>query len=706
MGKSGLELLQYTEWLDEIQQQPAWRSRADREMDYYAGNQLSADVLARQAEVGIPPAIEPLIGPTIDAVLGAEVKNRLDWRVKAEDGGDDIALALNVKLNKAEKKSGADAACSAAYASQVSVGLGWVEVGRNMDPFKFPYRCRQIHRNEIWWDWLAKEPDLSDARYIIRRKWMNRDTVELMFPAQKDLIRGAGTGWMGIDIGNFSTDGGGITDLAMSIEEERGWSIEEMEWRDLSAKRVCLFEVWYQVWEKALIIKTKDGRIVEFDKKNLLHMSLVAEGIIKPRYAVVSRMRLAWWVGPHCLHDGPTPYKHNRFPYVPFWGKREDRTGKPYGLIRGMMYLQDEVNARISKMQWLLSAKRTIRTAGAVMMSDTEFNAEIGRPDADIVLDPVKMRDNGVFKVESDFQLNAQQSARLEDARNGIKRTGGVANAFMGVDGPVKSGVAIDSLVQQSNQTLADINDNFGYGRALVGDILMSLIIEDMGNEQQDVEIPATVNKEKRVVSLNVPAEKDGIQVLDNDIQRVKIKVELSDVPSSPTFRTQQLQTMGGAFESLAEKYQAVALPHLLNLMDVPYKEEILEEIKKLSAQPTPEDIDKMITDAVQKDRLMRMTAQKDREIAIKEKIGDKEALKKAIETIYAAMQTGSILAENPHIAPVGDDLLDMAGAGSMATPSPMEQPEAPMMAPQSPNIGANAGMTTPDLGDNLGGAV
>lgn len=741
-----LDLETYTQWLTEINLQPAWRGKADKEMDYYAGNQLNSEILARQAAVGIPPAIEPLIGPTIDAVLGMEVKNRLDWRVSAESGNDDVAQAMNIKLNKAEKKSGADAACSEAYASEISVGLGWVEVARNQNPFEFPYRCSFVHRNEIWWDWLAKRPDLSDARYLVRRKWMDRDTCALMFPPKAQIVKCAGSGWMGIEPGILMADGGTSTGLAMAQDEERGWSIEEMEWRDMQAKRVCLMEVWYQVWEQAMVIKTPDGRVVELDKKNLVHMSAIAEGHIQPVRAIISRMRLSWWLGPHKLYDGPTPYKHNKYPYVPFWGKREDRTGKPFGLIRGMMYLQDEVNARISKMQWGLAAVRTIRTQGAVLMDDRAFNAEIARPDADIILNAKAMRpeEGGVFKVERDFQLNEQQFRRLVDARDGIKRTGGIFNAFQGQEGQAKSGVAINSLVDQTTQTLADLGDNFNSGRMLVGELLLSLIVEDIGEGQHEVVVPATIANEEKVVQLNVPTGQDGI--LDNDIQRTLLKVELTDVPSTPTFRTQQLQTLGGAFESLPPQYQAIVLPYLLNLMDIPDKEEILQAVKDATQMPTPEDIQNKIKEAVDQALLAKHTEQKDRELDIKERVANqeiavmlKEEIKKGVEAAFSAMQTGAIIMQNPAIAPVGDDVLDMAatypgnptsetvtpvpqgvivpqqqgpeslpGPEQPAGPTSAQQPMAPGngMAPDqpSPNIGVAQGMTTPDTGDNLGG--
>lgn len=61
----------------------------------------------------MPPAIEPLVGPTIDSVLGMEAKTRTDWRVlpDADKQGDDVADALNYRLNQAERHSKADYAC-------------------------------------------------------------------------------------------------------------------------------------------------------------------------------------------------------------------------------------------------------------------------------------------------------------------------------------------------------------------------------------------------------------------------------------------------------------------------------------------------------------------------------------------------------------------------------------------------------------------
>ena len=669
----GLDLLTFTRWVEECEEQPTWRTTADREADYCDGNQLDSDVMRRAAERGLPPAIEPLIGPAIDSVLGMEAKTRTDWRVvpDSDKANDDVAEALNYRLNQAERHSRADAACSEAYASQIKVGIGWCEVAREQDPFAYKYRATAIHRNEIWFDWFSK-PDMSNARYLIRRKWMERSQAKLMFPEQEELIEHAGSGWQGIDPGFLGTDGGSSTYLERSAEDERGWSIEEQQWRDVHNKRICLFEVWYRDWQRVTVIKSPDGRVVEFDPANQMHIEAVGSGMVEVSTAVVGKVRLAWYMGPHRLSDKPSPYSHNKFPYVPFWGKREDRTGVPFGLIRGMMYLQDEVNARIAKMQWGLAATRTTRTDGAVLDDDNTFRDEVARPDADIVLDAEAMRQGGVFKVERDFELNRQQYDRLVDAREGIKRTAGVSDAFMGMGSQSQSGVMQAGLVEQSNQNLADINDNFKNARQAVGDLLLSLIIEDMAGVREDVFIDGGSLKEDKTVILNVPVidEATGIQYLDNDVQRTKLKVTLADVPSTPSFRTQQLAAMSEAFKSAPPEYQKVMMPHLFSLMDVPNKQDIIKAIKELGdGQQSEEQIQQRIKDAVEAALSKAQYELKMRELDQRQPLIDAQAKKtiadsvnKNVEAQFGAIQTAQTIAAIPQTAALADMLLQSDG--------------------------------------------
>ena len=181
---------EFAQFVREAINQPPWRANADKEADYADGNQLDSELLKKQAMLGIPPAKENIIGPAIRAVCGYEAKTRTDWRVTpdGDPGGQDVADALNYRLNQAERHSHADRALSDAFRPAATVGIGWVEVTRASNALQFPYKCRAVHRNEIWWDMQSVEPDLSDARWLFRRRWVDRQRAARMFPEHATII--------------------------------------------------------------------------------------------------------------------------------------------------------------------------------------------------------------------------------------------------------------------------------------------------------------------------------------------------------------------------------------------------------------------------------------------------------------------------------------------------------------------------------------
>lgn len=680
-GDAGLSLTLWTKWLMEIQNQPAWRAKADRQMDYYDGNQLDSDILRKQQELGVPPAIENLIAPAIDSLTGFEAKTRTDWRITAEtDGGDQVAEALNFKVNQAERKSGADKACTDAFKPQACIGIGWVEVARERDPFKFPYRCAAVHRNEIFWDMLDREPGLPKARYLVRRRWCDGEQVRLRFPDKADLITRSVSGWRGEH--EPSMDGGTSTGMATSYGEERGWSIEEQEWRDVTMGRVCVYECWYRRWESVVVLTMPDGRVVEYDHDNVMHVIAVAQGMTPQRH-VVARMYVTFWMGPHKLHEGRSPYRHNEFPYVQFLNKLEDRTGVPYGAIKAMVYLQDNVNSTQSKIRWGLASSRTIRTKGAYQGTDQQFRRMAARVDADIVLDDAHMAKPGArFEVERDFQLSEQQYKMLVDSRSGIAR-GGISPAFQGQTGTATSGVQEHTQIEQSTQAVASLMDNFKFARTKVGELLLSLIIEDLIGKRETVVVKGSAVRQDKTIDLNVPAidEGTGIQYLTNDVERVRLKVAMNDVPSTPSFRGQQLAAMSEAFKSMPQEFQVVALPHLLQLMDVPDRDQLIKEIRdardqNFSPAAIQAKIDQAVKQALQdSDHALRMREQDlkynpDEMKARIDKLAS-ESMKNVMTTFFASMQAAEVAAAIPEAARIADKLMIAAG---YRTPSPAGQ--------------------------------
>ena len=69
VGSQALTLDEFTTILQEIQDQPAWRAKADKEADYIDGNQLDTVLMRKQASLGIPPASENIMKAAIESVM-------------------------------------------------------------------------------------------------------------------------------------------------------------------------------------------------------------------------------------------------------------------------------------------------------------------------------------------------------------------------------------------------------------------------------------------------------------------------------------------------------------------------------------------------------------------------------------------------------------------------------------------------------------
>lgn len=696
--------------------QPPWRANADKEADYADGNQLDSELLQRQKLLGIPPAKENIIGPAIRSVCGYEAKTRTDWRVTpdGDPGGQDVADALNYRLNQAERHSHADRALSDAFRHAATVGIGWVEVTRASNALQFPYKCRAVHRNEIWWDMQSVEPDLSDGRWLFRRRWVDRERAARMFPEHATIVIHSADKWIA-DLAGEMLEGGQSTGLAQAIDAERAWTVQEDNWYNDENQQVCLTELWYRRWDEVTILRANNGRAVEYDPANPAHDALLQSrrGVLERQ--ILPKMRRAYFMGPHCLHDGPTPHPHDHFPYVPVWGSREDMTGIPYGLVRDMLFPQDNLNASISKLRWGMSASRTERTKGAVAMPDEVFRRMAGRVDADIILDADHMARPGArFEVKRDFQLNAQQFQLMEDSRRAMERVSGITAAFQGQKGTSTSGVQEQTQLEQSQVAVADLMDNFKEARRMVGEILMTLIIKDMGAEEQTIVIDGDTLNPPRTVVLNHPEidPATGLQYLSNDVQRTRLMVALEDVPSSSSFRAQQLSALSEAVKALPQELQTVVMPFMIDLMDLPRKDQIVEAIRNATGQANLEQLREQIKQELMFELKERELALREREIIAREKLIAAQTVQTGVQASFSAIQTGAQIAQMPQIAPIADVV--MQGAGYQR-PNPMgqdpnfPQPAAPVVdqpaleaAPEDmPEVQQNTSPTFPPVPDD-----
>ncbi|HAW2610833.1 TPA: portal protein [Escherichia coli] len=643
----------------DIDSQPKWRDAANKACAYYDGDQLPLEVLQVLKDRGQPMTIHNLIAPTVDGVLGMEAKTRTDLLVISDDPDDEtekLAEAINAEFADACRLGNMNKARSDAYAEQIKAGLSWVEVRRNSDPFGPEFKVSTVSRNEVFWDWLSREADLSDCRWLMRRRWMDTDEAKATFPGMAQVIDYAIDDWRGF-VDTTVTEGQ-PSPLMSAWEEYQSWDRQQNEWLQRERRRVLLQVVYYRTFDRLPVMALSSGRVVAFDKNNLMHAVAVASGRVQVRVGRVSRIREAWFVGPHFIVDRPCSAPQGMFPLVPFWGYRKDKTGEPYGLVSRAIPAQDEVNFRRIKLTWLLQAKRVIMDEDATQLSDNELMEQIERPDGIIKLNPARKNQKSVadvFRVEQDFQVASQQFQVMQESEKLIQDTMGVYSAFLGQDSNASSGVAISNLVEQGATTLAEINDNYQFACQQVGRLLLAYLLDDLKKRRNHAVVINRDDRQRRqTIVLN--AEGDNGE-LTNDISRLNTHIALAPVQQTPAFKAQLAQRMSEVIQGLPPQVQAVVLDLWVNLLDVPQKQEFVERIR--AALGTPKSPDEMTPEEQEAAAQQQALEQQQAELQMREMTGRVAKLEAEAARARAAAQRDNAGAQRDVAAAQGQRYVD-----------------------------------------------
>lgn len=581
--------------VDDIHLQPDWRKGADRDCDYYDNNQLSPDVQAEIERRGMLGVVRNLVQPTIDVVLGLEAKLRTDARCVADtDEYQDVAEALSKKLKEATREANTNDAIGDAFAGQVKAGIGWCEVTRASDPFAYPYETNAVHRREMYWKWGSEKPLLQDATFLLRRRFFDDTQVMAFFPRAAAAIQGMASGtpldyWLrpGIETAQYGFE--------MGAEAITRWSMEEWEWRNTERQRLALFEIYYRRYVRGYVITNPlTGQPLELDLRNPLHKAVVASGQVKPKAAVYTKLRRAIYCGPARLYDGDV--KSRRSPYVPFLAYREDLTGIPYGLIRTMISPQDEINARAQKMLWLLGAKRVTMDADALDPASNDVSdvmAEVSRADAVVILNPERRnRDRDAYYVDDNLALADAQYKVLQDNINTMQQVRGVFSAMLGSDSNATSGVAINSLIEQSTTVLSKVLSNYKSSKRAVHELVVELLSQDLSGQPVEILVSETGARRKTII-LNQPVAdpQTGMRVLKNDVSRANVKVAIEDVTASPAYRSQQLSMISEVIKGLPPEGQMVIAPAFIEATELPDRKKYADQLRKITNNVDPADM-------------------------------------------------------------------------------------------------------------------
>lgn len=584
-GRAAFDLAELEQLIEDCETQPEWRERAATCCAYYDGKQLDAEQLEKLRQEKIKPRVTNLIFGVVNGVLGEEVKSRADPRIEADDDESaDVRDVLNMRLKEAQRETWADLAISTAYAGMVKAGIGWVDVDRNADPLDYPYRVEEVHRDEVWWDWRAKDILLRDARWIVRRRWQDLDELVAKIPEHRRVLMAMSNNYTDYLVPGMDDD---VIDNAV-LRERRLWNtVRRSEWFDSGRRRVKLYEIQYRVPADAIVLHLGPTRRVLYDERNPLHVQFVNAGV-KVTRSVTTQVRRCLFAGPHRLWDIGTTRRN--FSLIPFQAFRDDQDKVPYGLVHGMLDAQDEYNDRRLKIQWLLKARQILVDNDAL---DTTVNTledlsdEAGRPDMMLVLNAMRRNANAV-RVEQNLSLQREQMEVMQDAKQLVQDVPRVYSSMLGsAPSGVTSGVANSLLIEQGQVALAEMNDNYRMARRAVYEALVDLLIED--HSQPDMQVVIGKAEARRVIVLNT-FDEQGLPV--NHVADAAVRVGMSDVPTSPAYRAQRQAQVANIIGALQGNPQAVAVltPLFIEDSGLDNAKAVADDIRRLTGLPTAED--------------------------------------------------------------------------------------------------------------------
>lgn len=625
--------------------------------DYYDNDQWSEADAEELRERGQAAICYNVITQSINWVIGSEKRGRSDFKVLPRGKEDAKPAQKKTQLMKyLSDVNRTPFNRSRSFEDAVKVGVGWIESGVTERDNGEPIYNRYESWRNILWDSASTEFDLSDARYIIRIKWVDLDVVTAMFPTRAELLERSAS--MSERFGTDLANGDEVMDFA---EDERETLARGVSDHSASRQRVRMIEVWFRKPERVQKIVAGQRMGEEFDPNDQGHVDLVQGGQSIVAERMMMSMNLCIMTTSGICYMGRSPYKHNRFPFIPIWGYRRGRDNMPYGMIRAMRDIQDDINKRASKALYILSTNKTIMEEGAVD-NMAEFMEEVSRPDGVIVKKSGKS-----LELNVDRDLAPAHLQMMSQSIGMIQSISGVTDEQMGKTTNAKSGVAIQARQDQGSKSTSKLFDNLLYAFQLDGEITLSLC-EQYTTEAKQFRITNQRNTPEFIdVNTGLP---------EDDITKTKADFIVSDTEWRASLRQAQSEQLAQMMPTLPPEVQMVVLDLLIEGMDLPNGEEMVKRIRQITGmrdpdatELTPEEQAAQEAAAKQAQLQEQMAQAQLRNLNAKSTKDEVTAQKTMVDTVASsvdaqlkAVEAAQVATLNPAILPVADALLHEAG--------------------------------------------
>lgn len=719
----------------ELDRQAENRFQMAVDEDYYDSIQWTEADAQVLKERGQAPLVFNVIAQSVNWIIGSEKRGRTDFNILPRKKQDAKPAEAKTKLLKyLSDVNRLPFHRSRSFEDTVKVGLGWIEDSYDDSTDGEPIYSRYESWRNVIFDSASTELDGTDMRYIFRPKWLDVDVACALVPDRADEIQKAAVA--AERYGNYSEEDG---DEAMDWAEfDRDTYSQSRTVSTHKRQRVRLIECWYRKPMRATKFLSGDLRGEMFDESNPAHVEARDSGLYSLGERITMRVRVAIFTSRDMLFEGASPFRHNRFSLTPIWGFRRGRDNLPYGVIRWMRDIQDDINKRASKALYILSSNKVVMDEGAVEDIE-EFREEVARPDAVLVKKPGKQ-----IELNVDRELAAAHMDMMSRDIQMLQQVGGVTDELMGRSTNAVSGVAIQARQEQGTVATNKLFDNLRFAVQMQGEIQLSLI-EQFVTEEKTFRI---TNERGKADFITV---NDGLP--ESDIVRTKADFIIGESDWRATYRQAASEQLSQMIMKMPPQVGLVMLDLWADSTDLPNRDEIVKRIRQINGtrdpdatEPTPEELQQQQAAAEQAQAQQAMFMA---ELAEKQGKADKaqadavaaqanadlraaqaEQVRRQtvginVEAINTAMTAATAIVTMPTIAKVGDAVLVEAGyenngiapAGGLHTPAPQQaanpaaqglppQPAPQPQPPQEPAVSPSPEQLNGAAPSNTGGPV
>lgn len=545
----------FDRWLRSAQRfEEKWRKSNQQCFQYYDGEQWTPEEAGEIEERGQQATAFNTIRPTVDMVCAQEVERRCDIQVCGREESDDNKAQLMTALLKHVFD-----VCNLEYYHSICFkeaaigGRSWLEAGMYTDERgKDMVRIEHVPWENVYLDPYSRKPDASDARFIIKVKWVDRDVLKSLFPEKAEDIDST-----------FDDDYKGQEYEAQNQASDRGQAF----YYDIKNQRVKVCECWYTVPEKRTVKLLNELTGAEEEKVvnvQAVHFVIFADDLILRGSAESDSAN-------------KNPLGIDLYPLIPVYCMR-DRNGRPKGIVKDLIDIQDQLNKLNSKFLWTIASNRIIMEEGAALDAD-EFREEMQKPDGLGIL-----ADGGLSKIRVDEKYRdlSYISNHFQFLLSMEQRISGVNDSMLGFGGTnERSGIMQSTRISQGAAMQTTILENMYFSKQRAALVLLRLI----GKYYTDYRVVRVTQPNGLTdnFEFNIPERDEA----GNPTGRILNKIEdtlyydviLKKVPPFSSLRERQLTIFAEVLKSNVIP-APIAGKMMIGLSDMPNKQDLILELE------------------------------------------------------------------------------------------------------------------------------